>query len=68
MLDPETCQVADPTGRCETGWVWRAVSGGGRAVVGGVWHVAGGGKQVAGGRNHDVGRYHSLNLIFSAPT
>jgi hypothetical protein len=30
-------------------------------LVGGVWHVA-------GCRNHDVGLYHSLNLILSAPT
>jgi len=34
----------------------------------GMWQVAGSGWQVAGGRNHDVGRYHSLNLIFSAAT
>jgi len=34
-----------------------------------MWHVAGGGwRAVYGGQNHDVGRYHSLNLIFSAPT
>jgi hypothetical protein len=34
----------------------------------GVRRVAGGGWPAYGGRNHDVGRYHSLNLIFSAPT
>jgi hypothetical protein len=32
-------------------------------------HVAGDVRRVAySGRNHDVGRYHSLNLIFSAAT
>jgi hypothetical protein len=40
-----------------------------QCLVGGVWHVAGGGWRVVyGGQNHDVGRYHSLNLIFSVPT
>jgi len=40
-------------------------------VAGVVWREACGGKRVAagyGGRNHNVGRYHSLKLIFSAPT
>jgi len=31
-------------------------------VAGGRWRMA------YGGSNHDIGRYHSLNLIFSAPT
>ena len=38
-------------------------------VPGTGWRVAGGGWRVTyGGRNHDVGRYYSLNHIFSAPT
>ena len=49
------------TGRREAGGVWRA--------AGGVWHVACGVWQAAYvGRNHDVGRYGSLSLIFSAAT
>jgi hypothetical protein len=40
-----------------------------REAGGGGWWVAGGGRLAAyGGRNHDVGRYHSLNLIFSVAT
>jgi len=49
-----------------------------RQAPGGVKLVAGGGRLVVAGgcgwpapyvvRNHDVGRYHSLNLIFSAAT
>jgi hypothetical protein len=43
--------------------------GAGRREAGGRWCVAGGGWRVAcDGRNHDVGRYHSLNLIFCAAT
>jgi len=38
--------------------VWR--------VAGSMWRAAYGGGY--GGRNHDVGRFHSLNLIFSALT
>jgi hypothetical protein len=49
------------TGRREAGGVRQAVVGG-RRVVCGRWRAA------YGGRNHDVGRYHSLNLIFSAAT
>jgi hypothetical protein len=48
------------TRRRMAGGVRRAVFGG--RVACGVWRAA------YGGRNHDVGRYHSLNLIFSAPT
>jgi hypothetical protein len=36
--------------------------GTGRSEAGGGWQA------VYGGRYHDVGRYHSLNLIFSAAT
>jgi len=36
--------------------------GTGRREAGGGWQAA------YGGRNHDVGRYHSLNLIFNAAT
>jgi len=47
----------------------RQVTCGEQCLVGRVWCVAGGGWPAAyGGRNHDVGRYHSLNLIFSAAT
>jgi len=43
---------------------WQAVFGG-QYLAGGVWCVACGRWWAAyGGRNHDVGRYHSLNLIF----
>jgi len=49
------------TGRREAGGVWRAAFGGWR-VPGGRWQAA----YIC--RNHDVGRYHSLNLIFSAAT
>ena len=57
-------------GRRAAGGVWRAVFGGWRAEWAyGVWRVACSRWQAAyGGRNHDVGRYHSLNLIFSAAT
>jgi hypothetical protein len=50
------------TGRREAGGVRRAVFRGGWRVACGVWHAA------YVGRNHDVGRYHSLNLIFSEAT
>jgi hypothetical protein len=50
-------------GRREAGGIWRAVFGG-RHVACGVWQVAGG----VCCRNHDVGRYGSLNRIFSAAT
>ena len=40
--------------------------GSGRVAPGGAWRKACGGG--CSGRNDDVGRYHSLNLIFSAPT
>jgi len=53
VLDPETCWVAGARHR-EAGSGWR-VAGGGRLVV-------------LGGRYHDIGWYHSLNLIFSAAT
>jgi len=63
------------TGRREAGGGWRAVFGGWRVACGvwrvacGVWRVACGVWRVAYiGRNHDVGRYGSLNLIFSAAT
>jgi len=47
----------------------RQAPGGVRQVAGGRWQVAGGGWRAAyDGRNHDVGRYHSLNLIFSVAT
>jgi len=47
----------------------QCLADGGRRVVCGVWRVACGRWQVAYvGRNHDVGRYGSLNLIFSATT
>jgi len=48
----------------------RHVAGGGRwEAGGGRWEVGGGMGEAGGsGRNHDVGRYDSLNLIFSAPT
>jgi hypothetical protein len=46
---------------------WAA--GSGRRVACGVWRVAYGVWRVAYvGRNHDVGRYGSLNLIFTAAT
>ena len=54
---------APGTGTREAGGVWWAVFGG--------RHVACGVRQMAGGvwwPNHDVSRYHSLNLIFSAAT
>ena len=38
------------------GQVWRT------GVMGGVWRAE------YGGRNHDVGRFHGLNIIFSAST
>ena len=42
---------------------------GAQCLAGGMWHVMCGRLWAAySGRNHDVGRYHSLNLIFSAPT
>jgi len=47
----------------------RQVAYGGQCLAGGMWHVVCGRWRTAyGRRNHDVGRYHSLNLIFSAPT
>jgi len=47
----------------------QCLAGGGRRVACGVWRVACGRWQVAYvGRNYDVGRYVSLNLIFSAAT
>jgi hypothetical protein len=49
------------TGRREAGGIRRAVFGGRRAACG-RWQAA------YVGRNHDVGRYHSLNLIFSTAT
>jgi len=70
------------TGSHEAGGVWQVVFGG-RRVACGVWHVACGVWRVACGvwrvacgrwqvayvgRNHDFGRYGSLNLIFSAAT
>ena len=59
---------APGTGRREADGIWRSVFGGRRAACG-VRRVACDGSWVAyGGRNHGVGRYHSLNLIFSAAT
>jgi len=50
------------------GSVWWAAGGVWRVACG-VWRVACGRCQAAYvGRNHNVGRYHSLNLIFSAAT
>jgi hypothetical protein len=47
----------------------RQVAYGGQCLAGGMWRVVCGRWRAAyGGRNHDVGRYHSLNLIFSAAT
>jgi len=48
----------------------RQEAGGGRREAGGGRREAGGGRQEAGGggRNHDLGRYHSLNVIFSEAT
>jgi hypothetical protein len=47
----------------------RQVAYGGQCLAGGIWRVVCGRWRAAyGGRNHDVGRYHSLNLIFGAPT
>jgi len=60
MLNPETVWVANARQRQAWGW-WR--------MTGSVWRAAGGRWQAAyDGRNHDVGRYSSLNLIFSAAT
>jgi len=47
----------------------RQVAYGGQCLAGSMWRVVCGRWRAAyGGRNHDVGRYHSLNLIFSAAT
>jgi hypothetical protein len=49
----------------------QCLAGGGRSgrMACGVWRVACSRWQAAyGGQNHDVGRYHSLNIIFSAAT
>jgi hypothetical protein len=47
----------------------RQVAYGGQCLAGGMWHQVCGRWRVAYGvRNHDVGRHHSLNSIFSAPT
>jgi hypothetical protein len=54
---------APGTGRCEAGGVWWAVFGG-RHVAWAVRYMAGN----VWWPNHDVGRYHSPNLIFSMPT
>jgi hypothetical protein len=46
-----------------------SLAGGGRLVACGMWRVACGKWQAAYvGRNHDVSRYGSLNLIFSVAT
>jgi hypothetical protein len=50
---------APGTGRREAGGIRRALFGG-RCVACGKWWAA------YCGRNHDVGRYHSLKLIFTA--
>jgi len=52
----------------EVGCGEQCLVGGAWHVAGGRWQVAGGQWRVAGGRNHDVGRYHSLSLIFCAAT
>ena len=54
VLDLQICWVAGPSH-------WEA-EGGRRQAAGGRQEAGG------GGRNRDVGRYHSLNLIFSAAT
>jgi hypothetical protein len=46
----------------------RQVAYGGQRLAGGMWHVV---LEMAGGvwwPNHDIGRYHCLNLIFSVAT
>jgi hypothetical protein len=62
-------------GQCLASGMWRVVCGrwrvpyGGQCLAGSMWRVVCGRWRAAyGGQNHDVGRYHSLNLIFSAAT
>ena len=60
VLGPETCSVAGA--RHQEALSWCRLAGGWWRLAGGVWPAA----YVV--RNHDICRYHSLNLIFSAAT
>jgi len=66
------CRPQAPRGmsnRCQAAGGVRQVEYGEQCVAAGMWCLACGWWWVAyGSRNHDVGRYHSLNIIFSTPT
>jgi hypothetical protein len=55
--------------RCQAPEGVKQVAYGGQCLAGGMWCVVCGRCRAAyGGRNHDICRYHSLNLIFSVTT